>query len=362
MPRSTEEHPSTDLIPYLLELGEDTDRAAHLLHDARRAALPAGLPRGVRAAVLSGDSAAVRACLAGSLVHRGAARPVREGSEAEGAPGGPVGRPRAGLTVVGIGIKLVAHASIEARMHIERADKVYYVVAEPAAGAWVRSLNYRAESLHSCLVEGQPRYEAYERMVERILGSVQRGLRVCAVFYGHPGIFVYPANEALRRAAAGGFRAEMVPGVSALDCVFADLGLDPADDGCQMFEATDFLVHRRAPDTSCAVLLLQVGLIGQLHHTMDGFNREGLRILVDVLSEHYDRSHEVILYEAAQYSICRPLIERTPLGRLPAARVTPYSTLVVPPVLRPSPDPGMLKTLGMAGPRPRPGTAGTSRG
>jgi hypothetical protein len=41
------------------------------------------------------------------------------------------------------------------------------------------------------------------------------------------------------RSSTDGFDAVMLPGISAEDCLFADLGIDPGMIGCQSFEATD---------------------------------------------------------------------------------------------------------------------------
>jgi len=35
----------------------------------------------------------------------------------------------------------------------------------------------------------------------------------------------------------------MLPGISAEDCLFADIGVDPGIYGCQSFEATDLFVN-----------------------------------------------------------------------------------------------------------------------
>ena len=43
---------------------------------------------------------------------------------------------------------------------------------------------------------------------------IRAGFRVCAVFYGHPGVFVYPSHEAIRRARAEGFAARMLPALT----------------------------------------------------------------------------------------------------------------------------------------------------
>ena len=68
----------------------------------------------------------------------------------------------------------------------------------------------------------------YARIVGDILDAVRGGASVCAAFYGHPGIFVTPSHDAVRRARAEGYPARMLPAVSAVDCLFADLGVDPA--------------------------------------------------------------------------------------------------------------------------------------
>src|SRR5439155_2475209 len=86
---------------------------------------------------------------------------------------------------------------------------------------------------------------------------------VSAALYGHPGVFVYPSHEAVSRARADGFAARMLPAVSAEDCLFADLGVDPGATGCQSYEATDFLLRQRQVDPTAALILWQVSVIGE---------------------------------------------------------------------------------------------------
>ena len=45
--------------------------------------------------------------------------------------------------------------------------------------------------------------------------SAGPGRDVCTAFYGHPGIFLYPGHEAVRRTRNSGLRG--APGISALD-------------------------------------------------------------------------------------------------------------------------------------------------
>jgi len=249
------------------------------------------------------------------------------------------------LTVVGTGIRL-SQISVEARACIQSADKLLFLVADPVSSSWLEEIHPKAESLYRFFSPDKLRLVSYLEMVERILACVRQGQNICTAFYGHPGVFVFPSHEAIRRARLEGFRARMLPGVSAEDCLFADLGIDPSTSGCQSFEATDFLISGRKFDTSASLILWQIGVVGQI-----AFKRQpslnGLRILVDVLQQHYDPAHQVVIYEAALYPHCDPLIQRLSLAKVAKSKVTGISTLYIPPKATPVLDLDMVDRLGI---------------
>jgi uncharacterized protein YabN with tetrapyrrole methylase and pyrophosphatase domain len=250
------------------------------------------------------------------------------------------------LTIVGTGIELGSHITRGARIEIEAADVVLTLVAEPGMQAWLESLNGNVRSLHGLYEVGQDRVHAYEAMTEEILDHVRQGRRVCVALYGHPGVFVTPSHESMRRARAEGFPARMLPAVSAEDCLFADLGVDPSVAGCQSYEATDFLLRRRIFDPTSALVLWQIGTVGSVEAAEEA-QPTGLPVLVEILLEHYPAEHEVVVYEASPYPVFQPLADRMPLRDLTAARVTALATLYVPP-LEPRPvDVTMLNRLGL---------------
>jgi hypothetical protein len=240
---------------------------------------------------------------------------------------------------------------------MERADKVLYLFADPVSATWLSKVNPSAQSLEGFYSPSKDRQQTYEEMVEEILLWVRRGLDVCVVFYGHPGVFVAPSHEAIRRARGEGFRARMLPGVSAEDCLFADLGVDPGIWGCQSFEATSFLLYGRTVDTSTPLLLWQVAGVG----VREGATRPsaaGLRVLAEFLQEHYGPDHEVILHEASPYPVFDPIVQRMRLRDLPTADLTPMCTLYVPPKGPPLPNPEMHVLLKVPlPPRPAMGSA-----
>ena len=253
------------------------------------------------------------------------------------------------LTAVGIGIRAPAQTTLEARSAIERAEKVFSLLADPLSEYWIHKLNRNTEWLGGLYETGKNRRQTYREMVERIVGAVHEGSRVCAVTYGHPGVAAYPLHESVRRLRAEGFPADMIAGISAQDCLVADLGIDPIETGCLSYEATSFLVHRRCADTTSALILWQIGVIAEPGYKRERgpWNRHGLAVLTQRLLEAYPPDHRIVVYEAAQLPLCSPTIDRIALDRLPEARITAMSTLFVPPLHKPKLDHAMAQRLGL---------------
>ena len=237
------------------------------------------------------------------------------------------------LVVVGTGIKLGTQATPEAIACMQRAERLFFGAASPSHDLWVRRINPAAITLADCYAEGKPRRKTYREIADRILEAVRAGFRTCAAFHGHPGVFAQASHAAIRRARREGFSARMLPGISAEDCLFADLGVDPGTAGCQSFEATDFLMARRRFDPASALILWQIGLLGEPSIRPHMSSRpERLRVLVAALTRYYPARHRVVLYEAAHYPVCDPVITRVTLAQLPHQTITPAMTMYVPPL------------------------------
>jgi hypothetical protein len=250
------------------------------------------------------------------------------------------------LTFVGTGLRLAGQVTPEAKSAIEDAEKLFHLVQDAVTHRWLAQLNPTAETLYDSYAPGRPRRSTYEEMVERVLAPVRRGLRVCVALYGHPGVFVRPAHEAIRIARAEGYDAEMLPGVSAEDCLIADLGFDPGAQGCQSFEATDFLVRHRIFDPTAALLLWQIGGIGIEDFRGDAYwNPAGVAHLAEHLAATYGDAHQVVVYETSPYPVVAPVIHRCPLAELAEAPITIGSTLLVPPLAQRPIDHALLARL-----------------
>lgn len=233
------------------------------------------------------------------------------------------------LTVVGTGIKLGAHPTIETLDAIRRADVVFHVVADSHTASWLASLNDNTISLREMYAEGKPRLETYAAMTDQIVQAVVDGQQVCAAFYGHPGIFVQASHDSIARVRSFGLSARMLPAVSAEDCLSADLGFDPALDGLQSYEASMFLARKPIFDPSVPLFLWQVGVIGVQDRGSDLPARDGLGELTEYLLTKYASDYRALIYEASIYAICEPVLLEVDLIDLPNADFSPIASLLL---------------------------------
>lgn len=253
------------------------------------------------------------------------------------------------LVIVGSGINAAEHITVAARDWIKKADHVLYLVGDPFAEKIILELKPEAESLLGLYDESMDRNMSYQLMVTLMIGYLHQHDTVCVVFYGHPSVFVNPAPMAIKQARQMGFEAVILPGISAEDCLFADLSIDPAFRGCQSYEATDFLTRRRIFDPTAGLVLWQIdGLATRTAECMtDGFVPKHLDVLTEVLIEAYSPDHPAIIYEAATLSDAKPRMDRIRLVDLPNCKPTGASTMYVPPRGKIVHDEAMLKRLGI---------------
>ncbi len=258
-------------------------------------------------------------------------------------------KPEGSLIVVGTGISVAGQMTLLAQSTIEHADIVFLGVSNQVGESAVKKLNPNTVELDDLYQEGKSRAITYQQMATRIVEAVKSGQKVCAAFYGHPGVFVNPSHEAIKQVRALGYRAEMLPGISAEDCLIADLGIDPAHFGCQSYEATQFLFRDYTLDPHMTQIIWQIGLAGEVTLSVLDTSKcqAGLALYREVLLKNYPPEHEVILYEAATLPLCGPRIERFPLAELAHCQPSLISTLVIPALGLPNYHQARLAKLGL---------------
>jgi precorrin-6B methylase 1 len=238
------------------------------------------------------------------------------------------------LICVGTGMRMAGQVTPLAQSYIESADVVVSAVPNVFTRKWIQGIAKDficvLDHYDDCDVEGKSRRDTYRRMADTILYQVRAGKTVCAAFYGHPGIFACISHIAIKDARAEGYSAEMLPGISAEDCLVADLGLDPGRTGMQSMETTQFMIYQRKIDPTAMLVLWQPSLAGELSLKRFETTSSRIQVLVDKLARDYPLDHTVILYEAATNPFEKTRIEQIPLRDLPTTPMTTATTLVIP--------------------------------
>lgn len=245
-------------------------------------------------------------------------------------PSATVTRPGS-LACVGIGMTLGSHITPLARSHIEQADVVFAAVSDGIVELWLSEMHPDVRSLQQYYSEGTSRKHTYRQMVDAMLAEVRAGKKVCGVFYGHPGVFAWPPHKAIEVARSEGYRAHMEPGISAEDCLYADLGINPGRVGCQHYEASQLMFYQRRIDPTAYLVLWQVGIAGDQSLARFSTGAAYRQVLVDVLAHDYPLDHEIIVYRCATLPIHQPHIEKIALDALPGAEIDLDMTVVIPP-------------------------------
>lgn len=253
------------------------------------------------------------------------------------------------IYITGLGIRTVEHATDELVSTLRRCEEVLFVDTGVATAAWLATLCPRVTDLYAeSYGERRSRVNAYEHMAARVLEAALDHPPVAFAMQGHP--LVYSTAPFLIREAAAllDLQVEVLPGISSLDCLFAELWLDPCHDGLQMYEATDLLLRHRPIQPDVPLLLWQVGNVETRLHSGRASRPERFDRLRARLLQTYPADHPVTVF----FSRPHPLVPSTrrvlPLGELGAEPdlLHPGVTLYLPPVaIRPVEDVELLRLI-----------------
>jgi len=235
------------------------------------------------------------------------------------------------LVCVGLGMAMGAHITPISRSYIEHADVVFSLVSNGVVELWVKEMNSNSISLQQFYTKKESRNVSYKNMVNAMVEQVLAGKKVVGAFYGHPGVFAKVPHEAIKVVRELGFESHMEPGISAEDCLFADLNIDPGKVGCQQFEASQFMFYQRVIDPSAYLILWQVGIAGDKSLKRRTTGQEHKKLLVELLCETYPNEHEVTLYEAKVLPTDKTRNEKVALQFLAECELSGATTLVIPP-------------------------------
>jgi uncharacterized protein YabN with tetrapyrrole methylase and pyrophosphatase domain len=238
------------------------------------------------------------------------------------------------IYIVGLGLR-IDHLTGETDQALRESSHVYYVSHIPG----IRQLlldrcSHITDLAASCYAEGQSTYSAYRDMAATVINAaLSLSEPVAFALYGHPLVLAQPSQLILTLATQLSLPTKVLPAISAMDCLFADLGVDPGSRGLQMHEATELLIYQRPILPDMATIIWQVGSLETALYTVRRSRPERLTRLKDFLLRFFPPDHDVFSVASAVEPNTSPDIRRFRITEL--AEYAPAfhygTTLYIPP-------------------------------
>ena len=245
------------------------------------------------------------------------------------------------LYIVGSGIKTLSNFTKEFETCATQSDIVFYLNNDPVTKEWYQKYAKKSYDLDAIYQKDKSTHRSniYHAIAEHIINEFEHYDNICFALYGHPFFCAQPALHAIEKIANE--RKDITiynfPAVSALDCLWSDLKVNPAENGMQLYEAS-FMIYRKIPLlTQVDLVILQAGLI-DIDTIYTGKERSNTDKLRDYLLEFYNVDHPIVIYEAAQFPSQEPKIINTNLENIKASEISTLTTLYIPCEKRKSDD------------------------
>ena len=258
-------------------------------------------------------------------------------------------RPDCDIYIAGLGVQTVDHITLETEAAIRASHEVLYVDTGAGTRAFLEARCPIVTSLYDeSYVPGAQRLAAYRHMAARVLEAALDHPPVTFAMFGHPAVFTYSSFLIADLAQVLGLTVRVLPGISSMDCLFAERMLDPGISGLLVYEATDLLLRQRPLLPDVPTLIWQAGnLETRLHSQRPSAPRRFTR-LRDHLLRYYPPEQAVMAFFAAPHALLRSTSAEFELRDLceQAHELHAGVTLYLPPaVMRPIADPELLRQL-----------------
>lgn len=253
------------------------------------------------------------------------------------------------ITVAGMGVAAVVQVTAQTEARIRQCRHALHVDSGVGTDAFLAARCPRVTSLYGLTYgESDSRLAGYHRAAAAVIDAAMTDGPVVYLTHGHPLVFCYSAFLVRDLAGLLGLSVELLPGISSMDSLFADLWLDPGVGGIQMFEATDLLLRRRRLAPDVPALIWQVGNLETRLYTTRTSKPARMVRFRDWLLQTYPASHPITACYASPHPAAGPQRWTFPLGEIAehAAALHPGITLYVPPcAVRPVQDFALLNAL-----------------
>ncbi|MBI3436672.1 MAG: hypothetical protein HY056_16600 [Proteobacteria bacterium] len=242
-------------------------------------------------------------------------------------------RPHTDLYLVGAGIAFPEHLTIETIEILTMCKRIGTNLPEEMLEGLPQDLREKCISLWSLYQDGRIRTENYSDVFQAIVELTEADAPIAWLTPGHPIIFDSVSASLLNEGKRRGWNVRVVPAVSSIDTMLAELGYDPAH-GMLIHEATG-LVRRNIPVVPSVALMLLQPAVFDVNIAIIAGDSAGpdLSPLRDYLCEFHSAEHECAFIRSASKMGERDLVTWVKLRDLASVpyQLVAGATLFVPP-------------------------------
>ncbi len=222
------------------------------------------------------------------------------------------------LLLLGYGTGDGLQLSLGAQKALNGVSHAYTLNPPPAVTRLLKSLRVRSEDLSALFDSERPVADRYLDVAGLLLRRAGEEPPVAFITAGSP-LFLNSLNRFLvLKAREMGLEVQVLPAVSPLDALIADIGLDVGTFGLQAFDARGLVAREPVLNPGVPAFVLQVGLLAAVEGlpAESGEAAEAYLPLVRHLARFYGPEHPATLITLAEGSA--PAGRRTlPLARFP---------------------------------------------
>jgi uncharacterized protein YabN with tetrapyrrole methylase and pyrophosphatase domain len=225
------------------------------------------------------------------------------------------------LYLLGAGVAFPDHLTVQTIDILSACERIWTNLPDARMSTLPVDIREKCTSLWPLYQDGRLRVENYRDVTQAVVRGVESARPVAWLTPGHPMIFDSVSKALLQAARSRKWNLSVVPAISSLDTLLAEVAYDPAS-GLTIHDATG-LVRRKIPlVASNALILLQISvfLSDRAHVTMKQSGPD-LGPLRDHLVKYFPATHKCAAVRSASALAEPPRITWTVLNDLPSLPV-----------------------------------------
>jgi len=197
------------------------------------------------------------------------------------------------IIIVGLGPGPVELLTLEAQRVLSLARQVYFRFSAHPVFEWVRKQGIECVSFDYIYAQPGITYDRIYRLINKALIKVAKREGQCVyALPGNPYVFEKGPRWLQETAEPEGVSITITPGMSFLEALYIELGVDP-EEGLQILNAARMVEKDEYPFTTALPVL--IGQVGLPIRNRPGEPETNLQLLAQLLLRHYPPDHQVTL-------------------------------------------------------------------